>query len=213
MLYCKHCDIKYFDEDTGKCRRCGKGLVNGETVYPNKFGRGSNLSGNSITRLVAIVVVVSVITGMSAFFLRSPTGEVVKCREVDEQYSEKIPYEADGIYAYYPKYSSSGAYLAEQWNNQIGAYYNYTVVVQNTDSDDYFYTVQFLVDTSQHGKLNSLSKKLIKRGTNETFDAYFDTDLREEVDGKFVVYPEPVEKVGKIVRFENRTLTRKVTKC
>ncbi len=214
MRYCKECDIKYFTADVTACAKCGKELIDGDAVYPKEAKKGFSNKELSYPKIMALSVLAVILLGAAAIFMRSSTANVIaECTEVEEQYFEEVPYEVDGVYAYYPKYSVLSHLLYEQWNNQIGAYYNYTITLQNTDTDDYYYTVQFLLDTSEHGKINSLVKKLVKKGTNENFEAYFDTDLREQVDGRFVVYPEPVQKAGKIIRFENRSLTRTITRC
>lgn len=145
----------------------------------------------------------------------SLTGAAVgeKCYEADEIYYEEVPYEVETFYSFYPKYVVLNSVLEEQWNSQLGAFHNYTVAVRNADSDDYYYTVQFLLDTSNHGRMSSMLRKFVKAGNNESFTASFDTDLGEKVDGKYTIYPEPVQKLGKAIRLENKTFTRKVTKC
>jgi len=211
MRYCRRCDAKYFTDDE-KCRSCGRELVDGEDVYPHEIGKGLRIENKALLVPAALLLVITV----SLIFSGIPTGKITaaeNCREVEEEYLTEVPYEVETLYAYYPKYNAVSSYLEEGWNNQLGAFYNYTVILQNLDVEDYYYSVEYLLDTSKHGGLASIVRKLVKKGSNESFEAYFDTDLDEDVDGKFAVYPEPVQKIGKAIRLENKSLLRKITKC
>ncbi len=213
MLYCRKCKAKYFKDDISVCKFCGGDVVDGEDFYSKHLRFRFPIPDSAFMK--ALIFVTAIIVVISPLLFYSPTGAVVQktCQEVEERYIDEVPYETDTVYSYYPKYNILGSSMTEQWSNQLGVYYNYSVTLENIDSEDYYYTVQFILDTSNHGKLSSLVKKPLKNGSADIFEAYFDTDLNEKVDGKFVVFPEPVQKTGKAIKIENRPMTRKVTKC
>ncbi len=206
MKYCKKCSARYFEKEE-ECKYCHIKLSNKEIIAL------SFISKLFSKKLLLPVVVISLIS-ISSLFLSSSTGAATKqCKEMEETYSEEVPYEVDGVYPYYPKYNILSSSLAEKWSSQLGSYYSYEVALENADTDDYYYTIQYVVEASEHGRTMSTVRKQLKTRSNDLFIADFDTELGEKVDGRFVVYPEPVQKIGKIIRLENRSFTRKTTKC
>ncbi len=215
MRYCKRCDAKYFKPDLRKCDICGGNLIDGENAYPNKvlvkFRNIPPVSGKLLAIVIVSVISIYITSMFFGFSVGAATGK--NCHELEEFYFGEVPHEVDAVYVYYPKYRVLLSSLKQQWSDEMGFYYNYTVVLENADNDDYYYTIQYVLDTTNHGRLSSLVKKLVRSRENETFDAYFDTDLKENADGKFVVYPESIQKIGKAVQMENTTLSRKITRC
>lgn len=215
MRYCRKCGSKYFAPEILKCPSCREDLREGDSLYSNMISGGFRVSEKTQKIIFISVMAVPLFIALVLTAADSLTGAAAseKCVEAEETYYEEVPYEVETFYSFYPKYMVLNSVLEEQWNNQLGFFHNYTATVRNADTGDYFYMVQFLLDTSNHGRMSSMVRKFVKSGESESFTASFDTDLDEKVDGKFTVYPEPVQKLGKAIRLENKSFVRKVAKC
>ena len=215
MKYCKKCKREY-SESQNFCENCGGKLVKfiereDETKHEKKKVEASKMVKSSLKPKKLMVVIASIIiviffisllytysTGIFVSSTSSAGGSIGQpsqstnqpsCRQVQEPYQTPL------------SYSVVDSSLKENWNLQLGYYYEYKITVSNSDSYGGEFTVNFNLQTSKHGALSNTKAQYISAHSTETFSSTFDTDMGEQVSGTYQITPP------------TKTEYRTVTKC
>jgi FlaG/FlaF family flagellin (archaellin) len=219
MKYCHSCEQTYKNAKKF-CENCGKKLIEEvKKTEKNKSEKGffsQEVTPKQLMYILGGIFITVVFAAVLLSWLEGYTSDTTsnyevanaeqynvgnRCRYVEEPYIDQESYEVSLNYAV------TEATFTEKWNSQYAFYTEYVIGISNTDNVGGTFEVTFYADTSNHGTMEQTKSIYISGHETRTIEAIFDTDIDEEVRGRYSIEPPTKTEYRSVTKY------RTVQKC
>ena len=199
MKYCEKCKKEY-DTDNKFCEDCGEKLTEFvKSAVKHAENKSSNLKFLGIGVAVIFIIGLIYFTGFTGNMIKAGFPQK-NCRDVQEQYTEQVPY----TYTY--SYSVVSSDVSKDYSLALGEYTVAKIVVSNKEDNGGNFNVNIIFNVNGNPVTKTVSKYISAHST-ETFQETYDNKLGDTVTGQYTVSP-PAE-----TRYRNEVRYRTVQQC